>query len=351
NELLVQMDGLIVPRGIRRHIRRWLRLKQKVPSYNVLIIGATNRAQVLDRALLRPGRFDRKIHVGLPDKDGRKDVIQYYLAKVRHEPVDLDKFAQVTIGYSPARIKNIINESLIIALQAGRDALTWADIWQAKLIDEIGLKQPVKYTEKEKVMTAVHEAGHAVASRELQSKDLQIQVITIIKREETLGLVHSLELEERFSQSKEDLLNDIRVSMAGMAAEEIWFGTSTTGTAGDLYSATMRAIQYVGQWGMGKRLLAFTVIPSSAFGEPQVVSQMLSDKEVRDEIDGILKHCKAEVTALLKRRAFAVERIRDELLEREELLGDQLESLMKELDEQIAARTATEVGTAALSRA
>src|SRR5207302_743995 len=83
-------------------------------------------------ALLRPGRFDRKIHVGLPDKEGRTDVISYYLAKVAHKPLDIEKFAQVTIGYSPARIKNIINEALIVALQDGREALTWEDIWQAK---------------------------------------------------------------------------------------------------------------------------------------------------------------------------------------------------------------------------
>ncbi|MGH2691162.1 MAG: AAA family ATPase, partial [Actinomycetota bacterium] len=342
NELLVQMDGLVVPRGLKRYIRRVFRMKKKSPSYNILIIGATNRAQDLDPALLRPGRFDRKVHVGLPDKEGRKDIIQYYLNKVRHEPIDLDKFAQVTIGYSPARIKNIVNEALIMALQDGRDALSWHDVWQAKLVDEIGLKQPVKYTEREKVMTAVHEAGHAVASRELQSKERQIQVITIIKREEALGLVHSLELEERFSRTKDDLLNEIKVSLAGMAAEEIWFGTSTSGTGGDLYNATMRTVQYIGQWGMGRRLLAYTVIPRSVYGGSDIVEHMLKDKEIKDEIDGILKQCKAEVTALLKRRGDAVERIRDELLEREELVGDQLEALMREIfEEPVAAATTT----------
>lgn len=340
NELLVQMDGLIMPRGLRRHVRRFLRLKPKVPSYNVLIIGATNRAQALDPALLRPGRFDRKIHVGLPDKEGRKDVIQYYLAKVRHEPIDLDKFAQSAMGFSPARIKNIINEALIVALQDGRDALSWDDVWQAKLIEEIGLKQHAKYTPKEKEMTAVHEAGHAVARRELQSEDKQIQVISIVKRESTLGLVHAVDLEERFGQTKEEILEEVQVFLAGQAAEEIWFGTSSTGSSSDLYASTLLALNFIGRFGMGKRLLSYSVLPPGMWGQEQAYEQMLSDREIRDEVDALLKRCKAEVTALLKKRSFAVERIRDELLAREELVGDDLEELMQEISDQIAASTA-----------
>src|SRR2546421_4860112 len=350
NELLVQMDGLVMPKGVKRHLRRLLRLKPSVPSYNILIMAATNRASVLDPALLRPGRFDRKIHVGLPDKEGRKDVITYYLDKVNHEGIDLEKFAQVTIGYSPARIKNIINEALIVALQDGRDALTWDDIWQAKLIDEIGLKQPVKYTDKEKVRTAVHEAGHAVASHQLRSDETRIQVITIIKRQEALGLVHSMELEERFSKTREDLLGDIRVCLAGMAAEEIWFGTSSSGAGGDLHQATLMGLQYVGQWGMGKRLLSYNVIPPTQLGDAQTISFMLSQDEVREEVDAILKQCKADVTEILRKHRFAVERIRDELLEREELVGEQLEALMNEIFAGgVAARTGTELPPAPLT--
>ena len=342
NELLVQMDGMVQPKGLGRHVRRLLRMKPRVPSYNILVMAATNRAQALDPALLRPGRFDRRIHVGLPDKEGRTDVISYYLSKVNHKPIDIEKFAQVTIGYSPARIRNIINEALIVALQGGREALTWEDVWQAKLIDEIGLKQPVKYTDKEKVMTATHEAGHAVVAHELRSEEARIQVITIIKRQEALGLVSSMEREERWSSTREDLIDIIKVKMAGMVAEEIWFGTSTSGVGGDLHQATMLALQYVGQFGMGKRLLSYSVVPANALGE-QTISFMLSQEEVRNEVDGLLKQCKAEVTELLRKRGFAVERIRDELLEREELVGDQLEALMSEIfTEGVAARTRTE---------
>jgi cell division protease FtsH len=323
NELLVQMDGLVMPyRGLKRHVRRWLRLAPRVPSHNILIIGATNRSQDLDPALLRPGRFDRKIHVGLPDKEGRKDVIRFYMSKVRHEPIDLDKFAQATTGFSPARIRNIINEALIVALQSGRAALSWEDIWQAKLIDEIGLAQPVTYTKREKEMTAVHEAGHAVASRELQSADKQIQVITIIKREAALGQVHTVDLEERFADTKDEILNEIKVLLAGQAAEELWFGTCTEGAASDLYWSTILALKYVGLVGMGRRLVSYAVIPrESGTGTPHMYAQMLADPEVRDEVDVLLRQCKSEVTALLERRRPAVEQLRDELLEREELVG------------------------------
>ena len=159
NELLVQMDGLIMPRGLWRHVKRILfHAKPKVPFYNLLIIGATNRASTLDDALLRPGRFDRKIHVGLPDFAGRADIARYYLAKVRHEPIDMEKLARMTKGYSPAMLKNMVNEALIFSLQDGRDALRWDDLWNAKLSEELGLKQPAVYTPREKEMVAVHEA-------------------------------------------------------------------------------------------------------------------------------------------------------------------------------------------------
>lgn len=335
NELLVQMDGLVMPRGFKRHFRRLFRLKPKVPSYNILIIGATNRGADLDPALLRPGRFDRKIHVGLPDKDGRKDVIKYYLDKVRHEEIDLDKLSQATIRYSPARIKNIINEGLIVALQDGRDSLTWADLWQAKMIDDIGLKQKVKYTPAEKVMTAVHEAGHAVVSRELQSSEKQIQIISIVKRESVLGIVHAVDLEERFSETRDDILDEIKVLLGGQVAEEIWFETSTSGVTSDLYWCTLLALNFVGRFGMGKRLVSYEVMTPTYTSDRY--TNMLRDEEIKHEVDALLKECKREVREILERRKFAVERIRDELLEREELVGDQLENLMREISETIAA--------------
>jgi cell division protease FtsH len=333
NELLVQMDGLVVPRGLWRHVRRVLfRAKPKVPFYNIMVIGATNRASTLDPALLRPGRFDRKIHVGLPDHEGRRDIAKYYLAKVRHEPIDVEKLARMTVGYSPAMIKNIVNEALIFALQDGRDALRWDDLWQAKLTEEIGLKQPVRYTDREKQMVAVHEAAHAVASYTLERGDRQIQVISIQKREGALGLVHGQSVEDRYLETQKEILARIQVSLAGLVAEEMWFGQTTTGPSSDLQSATFNAARYVGLHGMGRSLISAGVMANPFAGEDPIKA-VLSDGDRRKEVDELLEESKRRVRALLLQKRHVVEGIRDALLEREELIGDEIEALMAELGE------------------
>jgi cell division protease FtsH len=333
NELLVGMDGFVMPKGLWRHIRRIFRLgKPKVPFYNILIIGATNRAATLDPALLRPGRFDRKIHVGLPDHEGRQDIARYYLAKARHEPIDVPKLARMTNGYSPAMIKNLVNEALIIALQDRRDALRWDDLWQAKLIEEIGLKQPVTYTSREKEMVAVHEAAHAVASYTLERGELQIQVITIQKREGALGLVHSQEVEDRYLQTQRQIIARIQTSLAGLVAEDIWFGQTTGGPSSDLQAATRIACMYVGVAGMGKSLISVAAMqPTMMDGDP--IRAVLSDPERKKEVDGLLESCRRQVRQLLESKRQVVEGIRDALLTREELIGDEIEELMAELGE------------------
>jgi cell division protease FtsH len=333
NELLVGMDGFVMPKGLWRHIRRIFRLgKPKVPFYNILIIGATNRAATLDPALLRPGRFDRKIHVGLPDHEGRQDIARYYLAKARHEPIDVPKLARMTNGYSPAMIKNLVNEALIIALQDRRDALRWDDLWQAKLIEEIGLKQPVTYTSREKEMVAVHEAAHAVASYTLERGELQIQVITIQKREGALGLVHSQEVEDRYLQTQRQIIARIQTSLAGLVAEDIWFGQTTGGPSSDLQAATRIACMYVGVAGMGKSLISVAALqPTMMDGDP--IRAVLSDPERKKEVDELLESCRRQVRQLLESKRHVVEGIRDALLTREELIGDEIEELMAELGE------------------
>jgi cell division protease FtsH len=333
NELLVGMDGLIMPRGLWRHVRRIFGIgKPTVPFYNILIIGATNRAQTLDPALLRPGRFDRKIHVGLPDAEGRVDIARYYLAKVRHEPIDMAKLARMTKGYSPAMMKNIVNEALIFALQDRRDALRWDDLWQAKLVEEIGLKQAVKYTPREKEMVAIHEAAHALASYSLERGELQLQVITIQKRESALGLVHGQEVEEMYLRTQKQILARIQVSLAGLAAEDVWFGQTTSGPSSDLENATRLAAAYVGLFGMGKSLISVGAIqPTMMDGDP--IRNVLADPERRKEIDELLTSCRVQVTSLLRQKRGVVEGIRDALLDREELIGDEIEELMAELGE------------------
>jgi cell division protease FtsH len=337
NELLVQMDGLEQPRGLRRLLRRMIplfirkHLKRKVPSYNILVIGATNRSDALDPALLRPGRFDRRLHVGLPDKEGRKDIAEYYLNKVRHEDVDLEKLSKATVGYSPARIKNIINEALIFALQNGRDSLNWEDIWAAKLTDEIGLKQPVEYDEEEKAKIATHEAGHAVASWYLEREELQMQVISIVKRESTLGLVSYQEKEERYVRTRSDVMARIKTALAAGAAEKIWFGETTTGVSGDLRQATWAAATMVGLFGMGKELYSFGTIPNELVGGSST-GALLRDEEVREQANEILAEARREIESLLREKGAIVEGVRDALLEREEIIGEEIDKLFAELE-------------------
>ena len=337
NELLVQMDGLEQPRGLRRLLRRLIplrirkHLKRKVPNYNILVIGATNRADALDPALLRPGRFDRRLHVGLPDKEGRKDIADYYLKKVRHEDIDLEKLAKATVGYSPARIKNVVNESLIFALQDGRDSLAWKDIWAAKLTDEIGLKQPVEYDEEEKVKIATHEAGHAVASWYLEREELQMQVISIIKRENALGLVSYQEREDRYVRSRSDVMARIKTALAAGAAENVWFGETTTGVSQDLRQATWAAATMVGLFGMGKDLYSFGTIPNELAGGSSI-GTLLRDGSVREEVNKILAEARKEIEDLLREKSTIVEGVRDALLEREEIIGEEIDRLFARLE-------------------
>jgi ATP-dependent Zn protease len=334
NELLVQLDGFTMPRGIWRHIRRVaFHAKPKVPFYNILVIGATNRASTLDPALLRPGRFDRKIHVGLPDHEGREDISKYYLARVRHEPIDVRKLARMTQGYSPAMIQNIVNEALLFALQDGRDALRWDDLWQAKLSEEIGLKQPVKYNERERISVATHESAHAVASYNLESDRRQIQVITIQKREGTLGLVHGQDLDDFYSLTQKDALARIQVSLAGTVAETMWFRQTSNGASSDLVNATRTAALYVGVWGMGRSLISSAAMSAGPYGEADPVGSVLSDPERRKEVDNLLNDCRRRVRALLEAKRHVVEGIRDALLDRDEIIGDEIEVLMAHLGE------------------
>jgi cell division protease FtsH len=331
NELLVQMDGFTVPRGLWRHVRRLaFRAKPKIPFYNILVIGATNRAATLDPALVRPGRFDRKIHVGLPNYEGREDIARYYLAKVRHEPIDYMKLSRMTIGYSPASIKNIVNEALLFALQDGRDALRWDDLWQAKLSEEIGLKQSVTYTPREKEMVAVHEGAHAVVAYALRREEQQIQVITIQKRESALGLVSRQPLEETYLRTQKQIVADIQISLAGYVAEDIWFGQVTSGPSSDLQAATLNAALYVGMFGMGRSLISASL---DADQIENAIGATLGDRERRKEIDVILNDCRESVRNLLLKKRRVVDGVRDALLEREELVGDEIEVLMAELGE------------------
>ena len=328
NELLIQMDGMTMPKGLWRHVRRILHLgKPKIPQYNLMVIGATNQAATLDPALLRPGRFDRKLHVGLPTGEGREDILKYYLDKVPHDHIDVARLARATYGFSPAQIKNLVNEALIYALIDGRDKLNFADLWTAKVTEEIGLKDATKMSARDRQMVAFHEAGHAVLAYVLLL-DQQIQVASILKRRDTLGVVYHTPLEETHTNLSEDMRRDIVVSLGGMAAEEIWFGDTTGGPGADLANATYRAAVMLGFLGMGDNLIAYSLLGDNPYtgGSIQAV---LEDPKNRDAIRNLLMSCKHDAVELLRRNEPAIRALAERLLERDEVQGEEIEELMQ----------------------
>jgi ATP-dependent Zn protease len=329
NELLIQMDGMTMPKGFWRHVRRLLHLpgKPRIPQYNVMVIGATNQASTLDPALLRPGRFDRKLHVGIPSSAGREDILKYYLDKVPHEPVDHSRLARATYGFTPAQIKNLVNEALIFALVDGREKLNFNDLWQAKVTEEIGLKEPSSTSARDRQMTAFHEAGHAVLGYVLELDD-QIQVASIIKRRDTLGVVYRTPIEERHTELREDMRRDIVVSLGGLAAEMIWFGDTTGGPASDLRQATYRAAIMLGMLGMGDNLISYGVLNENPYGGGPLTA-ILGDKNNREAIAKLLMECKQEAVDLLRRNEPAVRALAERLLEKDEVQGEEIEDLMK----------------------
>jgi ATP-dependent Zn protease len=314
-------------------------IKKKKPAYNnVLVIGATNRADALDPALLRPGRFDRVLYFDLPSKAGRRDLIDYFLAKRTHDKEmdreDLrDELAGMTLGYSPAMLEHILDEAIVWAMRDGRREFNWRDVQRARLTEEIGLGQPTAYTDRERQLIATHEAGHAVAAF-LGSKDRKLEVLSIIKRRGSLGLLAHSDLEERFTKTRSELEARLRTMLAGMGAEEIFFGESGTGPSSDLEAATALAASMVGAFGMGPGLISYNAAQGPH--SPNIVAKVMSDDRGRDAVEELLKRIKVEVTHLLFENKHLVEALRDALLDREELLGDEilavLENAMAERD-------------------
>jgi ATP-dependent Zn protease len=337
NELLIQLQSFDQPPS-RIRVLSWvielvnqvlpahreLKSPQSTPA-NILVIGATNRAADLDPALLRPGRFDRTISFDLPSRAGRREILDYYLGKKAHDD-DLDDpdrretLAAMTFGYSPVMLEHLLDEALVWALRRGADRLSWADIQQAKMTEEIGLAQPVEYTEAERRMIATHEAGHATVAW-LVGRSRKLEVLSIIKRKDALGLLAHSEKEERYTRTRSEMLELIDVAMGGMVAEEIFFGESSSGAAGDLQAATTAAAQFVGSMGMAGSLFSYEAIATPGGNLTAKVSAV---EEGRAAIERILEDARGRVRVVLEDHREIVEALREALLERDELLGDEI---------------------------
>jgi cell division protease FtsH len=256
--MLGEMSGLKKPRGfMNRFVRRILGMKPKPPpKYRILIMMATNMPNSLDEAMLRPGRIDRIFRVGYPSKAGRVRTYEGYFENVRNELTaeDIDKLATITPYATGATIKDLVNESLIVALRNKHDAITWADVLEAKRLKELGPPEEVEYVERERHAVAVHEACHAVVAYKVR-KHLEIDLATIEKGSTYLGMVSSIKPEDRFTSWRSEYEADVMVSLASLAGERMFFGgDSSSGVSGDLESATTIAQLMEGYWGMGSTI-------------------------------------------------------------------------------------------------
>jgi cell division protease FtsH len=343
NELLVQLQSFEqqTPLSVRLKgfavdlVNAWLPSQRQLerpaaPDANILVIGATNRAADLDPALLRPGRFDRSIYFGLPSRSGRLDIIDYYLGKKAHDrelddPARRETLAALTAGYSPVMIEHLMDEALVWALRRGARELSWADLQHAKMTEEIGLAQPVEYTEAERRTIATHEAGHATVAW-LVGKGRKLEVLTIVKRREALGLLSHSEEEERFTKTRSEVRALIDIAFGGMVAEELFFGEASTGVASDLQSATLNACQMVGQLGMGRTLVSSAAMEYPGGG---IVSKVLANDSGREEVEELLAGAKQSVTEMLEQHRHVVEALRDALLDRDELIGDEIVEVIR----------------------
>jgi ATP-dependent Zn protease len=278
NTLLVLMDGVDNPGFFKQFLRRFVNvsldgifLPRKIgangtsislripilraPRYNILFVAATNRPQVLDEAVTRPGRFGRQIIFRMPTKDDRKDIADLYFSKKKHDP-DLDsparrdEFARVTDGYSPAMIEQATSLALMYAFEDGRDAFTWRDMREAMGNIEAGLAHPIVYTERERVAVARHELGHAVAARYFLPDQVSVR-LSIKARTGSLGHHRTVDKEEEFSKFRSQAAGELRHGLGAIAAERVFYGENSTGVSQDLVQSTQLAAMMIGVWGMG----------------------------------------------------------------------------------------------------
>lgn len=315
NTMLNQMDGAgahVEDRWFQKLLRSFAILQGPLtPKPVVFVIGATNRPESLDTALIRPGRLDRLIKVYEPDGSGRRDIIAHYLAKVRHEDeMDLDLMTSDSVGWTPIAIKTTINEALIVAHDAGREALTYKDWLRAADQRSLGLKQPIANMHAEDVWAlSVHEAGHAVIAHYAKPKN-RILKATIIRSGDALGAVSWSPREERYTTSDADILTDIMVSLGSRAAEELVLGAKLTGASSDLQAATSRAQVYVARLGMGSTLLVTD--------RPEMTAKLSSH---------LLDDLMAQTKAMLVERADIHLAVAQALRDHHELIGEELDAV------------------------
>lgn len=317
NQLLAEIDGV------------------QEKDYNILVIGATNADEnSLDPALLRPGRFDRKLYIDRPNLEDREKIFEFYFNKIKYDKsVDIKRIARKAVYRTPAEIENIVKESALIAARDSKDAVEYKHVSEAIERIEMGLKHRRNMTPREKEMVAYHESGHLIILYLLHPTD-DVFKASIVGRREALGVVYHQPREELFTESKETLIANIKVCLAGFVAEELRFGTTSSGVSSDFQKAMMIAHAMVWKLGMNKAgLVGDYTIYGLGDGRSSTGVFQLSEKvkeELNQETQAILQQCLKDVKDLLTKERVVLDRFAKELVEKEELDFDEIDEIFKE---------------------
>ena len=306
NQILTEMDGFDSSTG-------------------VIVIGATNRPDVLDQALLRPGRFDRRVTVNPPDRAGREAILKVHTRGVLLAPdVDLARVAATTPGMVGADLANLVNEAALLAARRGHERVTEADFADALERIVLGAERKVMMGAEDRRRTAYHEAGHAVVGMLTPGAD-PVRKISIIPRGRALGVTFSAPEDDRFSYDRDELLAKIKVALGGRAAEELVFDAPTTGAESDLQQVTEIARRMVGRWGMSPAVGKLAVLPPDDRGLVVAGAAEISphtQQLVDDEARRIVEEGDAEVATLLQENRDKLDSLAQALLEHETLDED-----------------------------
>jgi cell division protease FtsH len=303
NQILTEMDGFD-------------------PRTGVIVLGATNRPEVLDPALLRPGRFDRRVSVQPPDRVGREAILRVHARSVPLAPeVDLGAIAASTPGMVGADLANLVNEAALIAARRGHSRVTPEDFSDSLERIILGAERKVVLSEEDRRRTAYHESGHAIVGMLTRGAD-PVRKVSIIPRGQALGVTFSAPDADRFNFDERHLLAQIKVALGGRVAEEIVFGDMTTGAESDIQHLTRIARHMVGRWGMSRAIGPIAVLPQEGMSpllpgaaETSEATQRLIDEEVRR----IVEDAHSEVNKLLREHRFNLDSLVSALLERETL--------------------------------
>ena len=317
NQLLVEMDGFESNEG-------------------VIMVAATNRPDVLDPALLRPGRFDRRVVVPNPDLNGRNGILKVHTGRVPlAQSVDLSVIARGTPGFSGADLENLVNEAALQAARRGQESVEMVDFEAAK--DKILLgteRRSMIISDEEKKITAYHEAGHAIVATMLENYD-PVQKVTIIPRGMALGLTQTLPEEDKYNHSRSYILNTIRYAMGGRAAEELIFNEKTTGAGNDIQRASDLAHRMVCEWGMSEKLgpLAFGKREEPLFLGREITRQSNYSNEVARDIDEevrmFIENCYQDAKKILTDNVDKLHAMAEALLEYETIDAAEVDRIME----------------------